>query len=57
LPAHRATTYDTDARDRRRDMQQNETRAQKNERIAFGALMLTIVISNVAVFLFLGPYT
>jgi hypothetical protein len=38
-------------------MQKNDIQAKRNERISFGALMLTIVISNVSVFLFLAPYS
>jgi hypothetical protein len=38
-------------------MQNDKTRAETQEKISLGALMLTIVISNVAVFLYLGPYT
>jgi hypothetical protein len=37
-------------------MQKNDAQAKIQERISFGALMLTLVISNAAVFLYLSPY-
>jgi hypothetical protein len=37
-------------------MQKNEAQVKTQERISLGALMLTIVISNVAVFFYVTPY-
>jgi hypothetical protein len=36
---------------------QTDAQAKTQEKISLGALMLTIVISNIAVFLFIAPYT
>jgi hypothetical protein len=36
---------------------QTDAQAKTQEKISLGALMLTIVISNIAVFLFIVPYT
>jgi hypothetical protein len=42
--------------DRRKRMQ-TDAQAKTQEKISLGALMLTIVISNIAVFLFIAPYS
>jgi len=36
---------------------QNEAQSKIQEKISLGSLMLTIVISNIAVFLFIAPYS
>jgi hypothetical protein len=56
LPAY-STPRDGTHRDRRMTMQENDKQAKTRETISLSALMLTIMISNVAVLLFLGPYT
>jgi hypothetical protein len=38
-------------------MQKNETQTKLQEKISFGGLMMTMAISNVAVLIFLTPYT
>jgi hypothetical protein len=43
-------------RNRRKAMQANQAQTKTRERLSLGALMVTIVISNAAVFLFLAPY-
>jgi hypothetical protein len=37
-------------------MQKRETKMDTQERISFGALMLTIVITNVATLVYVAPY-
>jgi hypothetical protein len=37
-------------------MQMDQTQAKTREKLSLGSLMLTIVISNIAVFLFIAPY-
>jgi hypothetical protein len=37
-------------------MQKNQAQSTVQEKISLGSLMLTIVISNIAVFLFIAPY-
>jgi hypothetical protein len=35
----------------------NQAQAKAREKLSLGALMVTIVISNLAVFLFIAPYS
>jgi hypothetical protein len=37
-------------------MQTNQAQTKTRDKISLGALMLTIAISNAAVFLFIAPY-
>jgi hypothetical protein len=38
-------------------MQANQAQSKNQEKLSFGALMFTIVLSNIGVFLFIAPYT
>jgi hypothetical protein len=38
-------------------MQANQAQSKNQEKLSFGALMFTIVVSNIGVFLFVAPYT
>jgi hypothetical protein len=37
-------------------MQMGQTQAKTREKISLGSLMVTIVISNIAILLFIAPY-
>jgi hypothetical protein len=39
-----------------REMQMDQAQAKTREKISLGSLMLTIVISNIAVLFFIAPY-